>query len=189
MTNAYIEGRLFDVKTTRELPFGEYDKCTFKGLNFSNLDVSQYIFNDCEFIDCNLTLVKIRQTAFRKVRFEGCKLMGLNFDDCNNFGMALGFSTCNITNCTFTALFLTRTKFEVCDVHDCDFTQTNLSDGAFLRCSLRGSTFERSNLEKVDFRYSTGIAIDPSKNKMRKAKFQTDQLPGLLKTYQLEIED
>ncbi len=189
MANAYIHDKTFDVKNTRELPFGEYERCTFKGLNFTQLDLSQYILTDCSFVDCNLTMTKLRNSALRKVYFEGCKIMGINFDDCNNFGINIGFSTCNINNCTFTGLFLTKTKFEVCDIHDCDFTQTNLSESSFLRCSLRGSTFERSTLEKVDFRYSTFITLDPSKNKLRKAKFQLDQLPGLLKVYQIEVED
>jgi hypothetical protein len=44
-------------------------------------------------------------------------------------------------------------------------------------------------LEKADLRTSFNYLIDPEVNKMRKAKFSIDGLPGLLGKYELEITD
>lgn len=189
MAITYINDKLFDVKNTHDLPFGEYDNCTFKGLNFSQLDISQYIFNDCEFDNCNFSMTKVQQTAFRNVHFFECKIMGVLFDECNPFGIRLKFTDTSINNCTFTNLHLTKTLFTNCEIKECDFSAANLSESKFTNCQLPDSVFERTNLEKVDFRTATNFRIDPEKNKMRKSRFSKEELGGLLFKYNLDIEE
>jgi len=46
-----------------------------------------------------------------------------------------------------------------------------------------------SNLENVDFRSSYNYIIDPEKNKLKKAKFGVSGIFGLLKKYNLEIDN
>ena len=38
---------------------GEYEGCKFINCNFSNVDLSYYVFIDCIFEGCNLSLTKI----------------------------------------------------------------------------------------------------------------------------------
>jgi hypothetical protein len=49
--------------------------------------------------------------------------------------------------------------------------------------------FTGCNLEKADFRRVLQCTIDPAQNRMRKAKFSLDGLPGLLSVYGLDIQD
>jgi len=43
-------------------------------------------------------------------------------------------------------------------------------------------------LEKADFREATNYFIDPEKNRIKKAKFSLNGLPGLLIPYDIIIE-
>ncbi|HSQ45289.1 MAG TPA: pentapeptide repeat-containing protein, partial [Lutibacter sp.] len=69
-----------------------------------------------------------------------------------------------------------------------DFSETDLSNAVFNNCDLIGSIFKTSILEKTDFRTSYNYSIDPELNRMKKAKFSLQGLPGLLRKYQIEVE-
>jgi len=64
----------------------EYESCTFKNCDFSNSDLSEMVFMECEFENCNLSLVKLNKTALRDIKFINCKMLGLRFENCNQFG-------------------------------------------------------------------------------------------------------
>jgi hypothetical protein len=48
--------------------------------------------------------------------------------------------------------------------------------------------FEETNLEKTDLRTAYNYTIDPDKNKLKKAAFSLNGLPGLLSKYDIVIE-
>ena len=70
-----------------------------------------------------------------------------------------------------------------------DFTECDLSEAKFINCDLTGAKFEQTILEKADFSTAYNFAIDPEINQMKKAKFSSFGLPGLLVKYGLEIKD
>jgi uncharacterized protein YjbI with pentapeptide repeats len=69
-----------------------------------------------------------------------------------------------------------------------DWTECDLSSSVFERCDLRDAKFENSNLEKVDFRTAFNFSIDPDNNRIKKARFSLDGVPGLLGKYNIEID-
>lgn len=127
-------------------------------------------------------------TSYQECEFDGCKMIGVHFEDCNPFLLSFQFNECNLSYSCFFRLSIGSTLFQSCKLHDCDFTETNLSKGRLLECDLMSSTFSRSNLEATDFRNSFNIILDPEQNKLRKAKFSKNALPGLLTKYNLIIE-
>lgn len=112
--------------TKTPLPQGEYEGCAFTDCNFSGCDLSGTVFWDCEFTQCNLSLAKLDKTALRDVSFRGCKMLGLHFDDCNSFGLALSFADCMLDHSTFVQLSLKKTVFRNCRLRETDFTQGDL---------------------------------------------------------------
>ena len=69
-----------------------------------------------------------------------------------------------------------------------DFSETDLVGSVFKNCDLSGTIFENTHLEKADLRTAYNYHIDPESNKLKKAKFSLQGLPGLLDKYGLEIE-
>jgi fluoroquinolone resistance protein len=82
----YIESmvdKLFDKVDfgAAPLPAGEYEDCEFRNCNLSNADLSDMVFIGCRFRDTNLSMAKLSRASFREVVFEGCKMVGLHFEE------------------------------------------------------------------------------------------------------------
>lgn len=111
MKQTYIEDETFDKVDFRENPLakGEYENCSFKNCDFSNADFSEIKFSDCEFYGCNLSLVKLIKTSFRNIYFKDCKMLGLRFDHCNEFGLSFSFDNCSLNHSSFYKLKIKKT--------------------------------------------------------------------------------
>ena len=68
------------------------------------------------------------------------------------------------------------------------FIGTNLTNSTFENCNLDNAIFNDTQLAGVDFRTATNFKIDPEFNPMRKAKFTTKGIVGLLDKYDIKIE-
>jgi len=186
----YIEEKSFNKINfqTAQLQIGEYDNCVFNNCDFSNADLSEILFSDCEFIECNLSLTKLINTAFRDIKFNACKILGLHFENCNEFGLSFLFDSCLLNNSSFFEINIKKTIFKNSQLQELDFTGCNLTGSSFLNCDLTGSIFNNSILEKVDFRTSSSYSIDPENNRIRKAKFSLQDITGLLDKHDIVIE-
>ena len=67
-------------------------------------------------------------------------------------------------------------------------SKTSLPDSLFDNCDLDRTIFEATILEKADFRTAYHYSIDPTVNRIKKARFSRIGLEGLLDKYNLEIE-
>lgn len=190
MSSVYQEGIRFEKEdfTKDDLPLGEYENCVFSQCNFFSSSLSHCFFIDCEFINCNLSLAKLQDTAFRIVRFSDSKLLGLEFNMCNDFGFEVAFSNCNLSNSVFWKKKLKSTVFKDCNLSEVDFNDCDLSKSKFINCDLANAVFERSNLVQSDFRSAYNYIIDPEKNTIKKAVFSLYGVKGLLSKYDIKIE-
>lgn len=191
MNDAYIEDQNFekiDFSGDHIQPAKEYENCSFSGCDFSDTDLSAIIFSECEFSECNFTMAKLNGTSFRDARFKDCKLLGLRFDHCNEFLLAVDFEKCILNLVSFYGLKIKKTRFKDCSLHDADLTGADLSSAIFDNCDLKGAAFENCVLEKADFRTAYNYAFDPELNRVKKAKFSHEGLAGLLGKYEIVIE-
>ncbi len=190
MTSLYIKNKRITAEHIQDksLPIGEYESCTFINCNFSNADLSNFIFSDCSFEGCNLSLVKLQKTALRNVIFKDTKISGVQFEQCNEFGLSFTCTHCMIHNASFFNMHMRSTIFKNCEIRETDFSECDLRDSIFEYCDLIGSTFNQTNLQKTDFRTSYNYSIDPNKNKIKKAKFGMSGIIGLLGTYDIEVD-
>jgi len=99
----------------------------------------------------------------------------------------MSFENCILNLSSFFGLKIKKTEFKNSILHEVNFTKTDLSGSIFDNCDLSRSIFENTILEKVDFRTSWGYAMDPEKNMIKKAKFKTEGIAGLLHKYDIEI--
>jgi fluoroquinolone resistance protein len=115
-------------------------------------------------------------------------MLGLLFENCNEFGLAISFDKCNLNHSSFFQTKIKRTAFKESQLQEVDFSQCDLAGSVFDNCDLLSAKFENSILEKVDFRTAFNYSIDPSLNKIKKARFSTLGVAGLLDKYDIEIE-
>lgn len=186
----YIQDKQFEGIdfTSNDLKKGEYENCTFTNCNFAETNLSKITFIDCVFDTCNLSAANINGTSFQETSFTSCKMMGLRFEDCNQFLLTVSFTGCLLNLSTFYKVKLKNTHFINCSLQEADFAETDLTAAVFDNCNLLHALFDNSILEKADFRTSFHYSINPEINKIKKAKFSAAGLAGLLDKYDLEIE-
>jgi uncharacterized protein YjbI with pentapeptide repeats len=190
MERTYIQDKKFEKQdfTADQLPVADYENCVFLNCDLSNTDLSKRVFLECEFKACNVSTVKLSGTAFKNVKFIDCKLLGLRFENCDQFLFEVDFDTCFLNLSTFYKLKLKNTRFKNSNLSEVDFTETDLTNCLFDNCDLTGASFENTILEKADLRTSRNYLIDPELNKIKKAKFSIHGIAGLLAKYDIEIE-
>ncbi|HNP19454.1 MAG TPA: pentapeptide repeat-containing protein [Fulvivirga sp.] len=190
MINPIFEDQLFKGidYTLQPFPNGEYEQCTFINCNFSGVNLFNITFMDCEFENCNFSEAQLNNTGLKSVIFKNCKLIGLQFDRCNPFLLAMGFDNCQLNLSYFYKLKLKQTRFKNCNLQEADFTEADFTESIFDNCDLANAIFSKTVLVKADFRSSFNYSIDPESNRIKKAKFSRQGLSGLLDKYQIEIE-
>jgi len=190
MSLNYVQDKNFksiDFNITPSQP-SEFDNCTFNNCIFTGVNLSDFIYEECVFEDCDFSNAKITNTAFKSVEFNNCKLIGLQFDECNPFLLSFRFKACQLNLSAFFKLKIKGTFFKDCLLHEVDFTETELSSSAFNNCDLSGALFSNTNLEKTDFRTAYNFTIDPETNRIKQARFARENLSGLLLRYNIKIE-
>jgi uncharacterized protein YjbI with pentapeptide repeats len=114
-------------------------------------------------------------------------MMGLKFEECNDFFMDFDFHDCTLDLSSFYGLTLKGQKFQDCKLLQVDFTEADLTASNFDNCNLDKAIFAQTNLEKVDFRTAYNYTIDPEQNRLKKAQFSKEGILGLLKKYGIVV--
>lgn len=190
MSQKFIDDLTFQGKdfTVDSLEKGDYENCQFIDCSFSEIRLSYINFIDCQFENCDFSNAKLTETGLRNVEFTKCKLIGLRFDGCNDFLFAASFQECRLDYSSFHQVNAQKTNFQDCSLIEVDFSETNLKGVSFNNSDLSRAVFERTNLEEADFRTAHSFSIEPSINQVKNAKFSTNNLEGLLRKYNLDIE-
>lgn len=166
----------------------EFSDCTFEKCDFSNSDLGESVFIGCTFRDCDFSGAKIYACAFREAKFSGCKFLGVLFKEANPFLLNWQFEKCRIEICNFTSLKMESSIFKDCTIKETDFIDTNLKKSDFSGCDLKGSIFDGANLEEASFLDAKNYYIDPTKCRLKKAKFSQPEVLALLVGFGLDIK-
>jgi uncharacterized protein YjbI with pentapeptide repeats len=169
------------------LQLGEYEDCEFRNCDLSKADLSDMVFIGCCFKDTNLSMAKLGRASFQEVLFEGCKMVGLHFEDALPFLVAPEFIHCILDLSSFTSVKLPKVKFKDSELKEVDFSEADLSGCVFDHCNLDRAIFDRTNLTRANFSNAINYSLDPGKNMVKKAVFSLNGLPGLLGKYDIVV--
>lgn len=186
----YISEQTFEAEDYSKKPLakGEYEFCLFRNCNFSDSELTEIRFIETEFVDCNLSNARIHKTAFQDVTFNNCKMLGLQFDTCNDFGFAVSFENSQLNDSIFYKMKLRGTSFKGCQLQGVDFTEAEMENTILQNCDLRNAVFDHTNLENADLRNATNYSIDPEANRLKGARFSLPEVLGLLEKYKIKID-
>ena len=181
-------------RTAAELRDGEsFDDETFVGLELANADLGDKLFanctfrnlklpesrwararlEDCVFEACDLTRLAPAGMAMRGVRFERCKMMGVDWTDLGAYP-DVAFVDCILDYCSFVSLRARKTPFIRCSLVEASFAGADLVEARFEECQLGGARFERCDLRKASFPGSTDLLLDPATNQIKGASIPTE---------------
>ena len=143
---------------------------------------------ECEFVECDLSNAKIVGVAFRDVKFNHCKLLGLDFDGCHSFGFEVAFDHCLLSHSSFFKVGLNNSSFMDCELVGVDFTEAILKKSTMTGCDLNQAIFDRTHLEQADIQESFNFFIDPEINYIKGLKVSAQSISGFLLKFGLKIK-
>ena len=165
-----------------------FEDCRFINCDLSYANLSHFTFINCEFETCNLSLIKLTETGLQNVDFKNCKITGVNFGESSSFSLVVSFSKCVLDYTVWHRKKLKGTVFDECSFEEADFSETDFTSTVFEKCNMNRAIFNRTILKGADLRTAYNFNIDPENNTINKAKFASDALSGLLLKYNLVIE-
>ncbi len=174
--------------TGKEAKSREFEYCTFKTCDFSNTDFSHSRFSDCTFIGCNLSMLKLHRAALHNVSFQECKLLGVNFSECDDFIFSVRFENCILDYASFMQKKMAKTQFIASSLKNVAFANATLDKAVFEKTDLGGAVFNGTQLKEADFTTAFNYDIDPELNNIRRAKFSLYGVSGLLTKHGIRIE-
>lgn len=160
---------------------------TVRGLELDGTSLRGSKFIDCIFEQCSFNAVDLTDTVLQ-ARFVECKLQGINFFTAKRTMLDLGFAHCLIRYCSFAELKLTDISFADCTLEQVDFADAQLPGAIFSGSQLADCTFKNTNLTKADFRGARGYYIDPTLNRLSKARFQLPEAVSLLAPFNIRLD-
>lgn len=166
-----------------------YDNCVFINCTFSNADFGDVSFMDCCFNVCNFSLAKMDNVQIKDVLFKSCNLIGVDLSVCSSFLFKAAFDDCQMDLIIATGIHLKGTHFTHCSLKEADFTEANLTSASFEGCNLDRAIFAKTNLEKTDFTKAVNYTFNPSNNILKKTKFSSSGIRGLLAPFDIIVED
>ncbi len=144
----------------------EFYRCTFERSQFQESQWRQCKFEECTWRGCDLTRARFPQAALRGVRFEGSKLMGIDWSSISA-NPELAFEGCVLRYASFVGLSLRKTDVLRCTAQEANFFDLDLTDSDFEGTDLTGSNFRGCILTRTDFSLAVGLVLDPSRNRLK----------------------
>jgi len=187
----YHTEKVFSSLNWDELDIENYsfDNCRFVSCRFPDKPITGESFRSCVFDTCEFVLTPLKRVSLVDVRFESCKLVGINFSDCNPFGFSLDMRECTLQSTVFYNLNLRKQKMTGCSLRECDFGECDMRESDFSLTRFERTTFHNCNLQKADFRSSSGYEIDPATNQIRRARFTLPEARSFLGFLGISLED
>ena len=140
-----------------DLKGARFDACTFHGVNWSEKDLRGARFENCTWVDCDLSNIRTLGLGLQIVRFEACKLVGVNFSLCNELGLNIHFEGCILDAANFEGTDLRQVSWNGGRAREVDFTGANCEKVVFEGLDLAGASFERTRLGAS--RFSNGLRL------------------------------
>ncbi len=171
---------------------------TFLGCIFERCFLVESIVENCRFIEClfkncDCGLLQVPNSTFSGSRFEDTKLVGVNWSQANWpdhwIGEPLAFNQCFLNHSTFLGIQLKAATFRRCEAVNVDFRQSDLSRADFAFTNLRDSLFQGTDLSMADLRFARNYQIDPSQNKVHKARFSLPEAMSLLYSMDIDLDE
>jgi fluoroquinolone resistance protein len=158
--------------------------CSFAKCAFQETVFSACKFNQCIFEACDLSMMKVKGCTFVETKFEGSKVMGVNWMeaawDTAGFLRALSFEDCTINFSTFFGLHLKEIVIKDCTALEADFSEADMTKADCRNTDFAKSRFKQTDLTRADFVGAKNYTIDARINTLKKTKFSLPEAESLL---------
>jgi uncharacterized protein YjbI with pentapeptide repeats len=165
----------------------EFVSCIFENCVLTKLTFEDCYFENCVFKDSDLTMMNVKGSSFRDVKFEGCKILGVLWDEVAT-PIMVNFDECALSFSSFFGLSLKKIKIEKCIAKEVNFSEADLTQASFKDSDLGGSVFLNTNLNKANFESAHNYFLNINSNKIKGALFSMPEVVSLLTGLGIKIK-
>jgi uncharacterized protein YjbI with pentapeptide repeats len=147
---AYVRCRFADVDLT---------EATMRSVRFEECQFFNVRFNASQNTDCALLRCTFRRCNLYDSRWQGCKLVGSAFDECELRPLTVMGGDWSFVN--LATADLRGVVFRDVRMREADLTGANLTDATLSHVDLSGAQLAKVKLGKADLRGSDVSALNP----------------------------
>jgi fluoroquinolone resistance protein len=170
----------------------DFEACRFNGCSFQEAQLWGCTFRDSSFVDCNLAAIRVTNSQFVDVVFQGSKLTGVNWTEAHwsPIGSPMVFEAqCVLDYSVFLGLKLKHAVFRDCSAREVDFSEADLEGADFSGTDLSGARFNHTNLTNARLETAFAYSIDPANNQLHGTRVALPEAASLLRHLGLQIVD
>jgi fluoroquinolone resistance protein len=169
-----------DDSATLDFDGAQFEDCKFDHCSLRGRDLRGSRFLDCTFVTCDLVVAQMTNCVFSRVRFQDCRLSGINWSLASKLEF-VSFDSCQLNDGSFLGLQLAGCAFTDCMARGTSFRDTNLAKVSFRGSDLSMAEFVNCDLRGADFRGALNYVLSPADNRLEKARFSLPEAMNLLK--------
>lgn len=167
----------------------EVEGARFSHCRYAGCDLTQSIFRDVAFEDCDFSNAKMDSTGFVRCSFTSCKLTGASF-------LESSFEDVRLKDCSLSYSALTQSRWKHMALHGCDLTGADMAEmeQRFVRvseCRFADTSFFRTHLAGIDFTTSLleNVTFSDSMTEFYGAKLNVYQAASLARCLGIIVEE
>jgi uncharacterized protein YjbI with pentapeptide repeats len=187
------EGATFNRVTWQSVTDSDFQDCTFVDSDLSDAALSASRFVDCRFERCDLSLWKPVDSVFGGCRFEDSRMLGIDWTLASWPRIALHdpnvFVRCDLSMGTFMDLDLGAIEFRECRLRETSYRFARLAGARFDGSDCVGCDFHGSDLSRARLVGVLGLAVDPASTKLAGATVDAAAGVAILESFGLTLED
>ncbi|MCP4869106.1 MAG: pentapeptide repeat-containing protein [Proteobacteria bacterium] len=174
--DSFHEAKSFDGLDLRggRLERVELLDCVISDSQLSEATLDSCSFEDVTFRRCDLSVVQLGGTAFRGVKFDECKLTGLDWSRAQDLTFEVSFHDCVLDFSSFQGVRLRKLRIEGGRAHNVIFADSDLRAARLGYVDLAGAQFTGNDLRGTDLSTSVNVVLEPRTNRLHKTKLPVD---------------
>jgi uncharacterized protein YjbI with pentapeptide repeats len=150
LTEALVERHGRDALTTRRIRVQESE---LRGLTLGEGAATEFLLGDARLLSCDLSNLRARRGAIRRVELSDCKLVGFSLSEGKVEDLRVVGGTMMLSS--FAHSSLRRVAFENVNLREASFLETQLESVHFDGCELTGADFRGARLKGCAIRGSS----------------------------------
>ena len=165
------------------LPAVECYETEIRGAKLSNATLSRWVFEDCTFVQCDMSNIKLNEVSLQKCQFRDCRLIGIDWRLANPFNLSVSFDQCQLAYSNFSGLSVNNLIVQSSDCSHVDFTEATLSGSIFTRCNLAHALFDKTDLRNADFSSARQVHFDPRANTLNDTQVSMEDALAIVRLF------
>ena len=165
------------------LPQVECYGTEISGAKLSSTTLKRWVFEDCRFVQCDMSNIKLNEVSLHQCEFSDCRLIGVDWRLAKAFNFSVSFEQCQLGYSNFSGLSLNNLVVHSSECSHVDFSEATLIAADFSESMLAGAIFDRSDMKNANFSTARQVRFDPQANILQDTQLSIEDALALVRLF------